>query len=1024
MKLRIIFFLFGMIIFSSLVSSFSINQDHTYAVETDNYRIIRQEGNETLYNISLQKIPITYGDEANFLEMLWNEFIKLFGYESINEEDILRYDTMITLSVKSDSIYYNFTDGIPIEDTFCQNSKNKPQDCENSLVYDIPSTLPYSIDKGEKTGSITKAINGDLRQFSIQLNPLEDKHLKIGENSIEVERIIHSYTDNLLFNTTFQDTNYTHLNVSEEYIEATRLKHYLSFDLDDNRTSVDVTDRSGNGSYVADAKTGVGVYGLGAYFDGADDQIIIDGTLGAKQSHTYATWIYVNNTALKRIYDRNYDAGGTGSYYSAGVFGHVFRVGAGTVSITAPIPTHQWVHVVATYNNQTGRGLLYMNGTLVDNKSVSTVNAESNPIYLGSVNFDFDGRMDEFMFFWDSLTGEEVSAIYTNQSQRFDLVGYSQHPFFNATTTTENRVNVTFNMENQMLFGTLINVSLINGTNGVLSSTEMLMLNESEPLIFNISAGNNNFSLNVSYIPDANRFYTPALQEANITYTFWTQGAGEPESDPPGISSLTESPSDPATYVDGNVYEFNATITDATGVDTVLIQFNGTNYTVYESLVSNVYNFTISNLGVGVYDYIWYANDTGGYGDSQSGSYTINKASGEVNTSVNETFGNITITQHGRIWINGSLVNGLGNIKLYLNGSLINVGTSPLSNLTDFNYTGLHNITATYEGNDNYTAHAITRWVLVNPLDTQAPQYSNQQNRITNGSQFVCNQIHGFNITWTDDTAVDSVIIQWNGTNYTIYESTQTDVYNFTISSLTPQNYDFVFWSNDTTGNSNVTDNYYYTILKATPTGSLSVTPSTTETYPTETTATGTESNGCDAGGTYGLFRNNISKSNPETITLGVGVYHYIYNYSGNENYTVVAVLDEDTLTISKGTPTIKTYINGVAGNVEAINGTNVTFEVNLSLGSFADAYLNLTEDDVQINSSNIENITFIKNYTLIGTYEINGSYTGNANWSAIEEVWSLTIRIGEVATNVSRILPSTPNMVPYIQVGKRLRFP
>jgi len=91
----------------------------------------------------------------------------------------------------------------------------------------------------------------------------------------------------------------------------------------------------------------------------------------------------------------------------------------------------------------------------------------------------------------------------------------------------------------------------------------------------------------------------------------------------PDITSLTETPSDPATYSSGASYEFNATVIDGTGIDTVLLEFNGVNYTA--SAIGDVYNVSLVDLGVGSYNYRWYADDAGGnVNNSETGSYVIN----------------------------------------------------------------------------------------------------------------------------------------------------------------------------------------------------------------------------------------------------------------------------------------------------------------------------------------------------------------------------------------------------------------
>ncbi|MBR9682487.1 MAG: hypothetical protein GOV02_02325 [Candidatus Aenigmarchaeota archaeon] len=82
----------------------------------------------------------------------------------------------------------------------------------------------------------------------------------------------------------------------------------------------------------------------------------------------------------------------------------------------------------------------------------------------------------------------------------------------------------------------------------------------------------------------------------------------------PFYSGEIQSPSSPATYVIGAVYEFNITWIDlATNVDEIIFEFDGVNESYLDGDIDrdgDVYYITRSNLTVGTYNYTWYANDT------------------------------------------------------------------------------------------------------------------------------------------------------------------------------------------------------------------------------------------------------------------------------------------------------------------------------------------------------------------------------------------------------------------------------
>ena len=91
-----------------------------------------------------------------------------------------------------------------------------------------------------------------------------------------------------------------------------------------------------------------------------------------------------------------------------------------------------------------------------------------------------------------------------------------------------------------------------------------------------------------------------------------------PRNIPPTITEVKE-PIDPSLYGQLTEFRFNATICDEDGadsIDTVIFEFNGVNETVasYIDYSPNcrIYYYIIYNLGVGKFNWKWYANDTGG----------------------------------------------------------------------------------------------------------------------------------------------------------------------------------------------------------------------------------------------------------------------------------------------------------------------------------------------------------------------------------------------------------------------------
>ena len=83
------------------------------------------------------------------------------------------------------------------------------------------------------------------------------------------------------------------------------------------------------------------------------------------------------------------------------------------------------------------------------------------------------------------------------------------------------------------------------------------------------------------------------------------------------------------------------------------------------------------------------------------------------------------------------------------------------------------------------------------------------------------NQAYKFNSTWIDDFEINSILIEWEGTNYST-ENYTGDIYNWTILNLGVGTYNYKWYGTDDSGNTNVTNLQTYTINKANTSCSLS----------------------------------------------------------------------------------------------------------------------------------------------------------------------------------------------------------
>lgn len=98
--------------------------------------------------------------------------------------------------------------------------------------------------------------------------------------------------------------------------------------------------------------------------------------------------------------------------------------------------------------------------------------------------------------------------------------------------------------------------------------------------------------------------------------------------------------------------------------------------------------------------------------------YTINKATPDIRAYINHVRGNRSSYSGNTVYFNGSLVSGVGDIYLYLNGSLINSGSSPLYNTSNLGL-GVYSFKVNVSESQNYTSGFEIFYLIVS--DTPVP---------------------------------------------------------------------------------------------------------------------------------------------------------------------------------------------------------------------------------------------------------------------------------------------------------------
>src|SRR3989338_10726512 len=216
-------------------------------------------------------------------------------------------------------------------------------------------------------------------------------------------------------------------------------------------------------------------------------------------------------------------------------------------------------------------------------------------------------------------------------------------------------------------------------------------------------------------------------------------------------------------------------------------------------------------------------------------------------------------------------------------------------------------------GNTNSTNVTFT-------VDSAAPFMSaDPATSVASGSAYNSSLQYQFNVHLNDSgVGIQTVLFEFNGTNYTA-GTAGGGVYNYTFSTLAAGSYAYRFLANDTFGNmNNSLTSGTYAVNQSTPTLTLTNYSALTLTYETASNFTGS---GCNSQITCLLYRNNASTGgSSEQLTLaGNTTYTYVYNTTGNQNYTN-ATTSALVLIVNRATGVVYAWINNTRANTAIPN--------------------------------------------------------------------------------------------------------
>lgn len=303
-------------------------------------------------------------------------------------------------------------------------------------------------------------------------------------------------------------------------------------------------------------------------------------------------------------------------------------------------------------------------------------------------------------------------------------------------------------------------------------------------------------------------------------------------------------------------------------------------------------------------------------------------------------------------------------LTLYDNTSLFNIDlTSGWANFTA-NSTGNHQILITV-CDDSGAVDNCTNMTWNFTIYTYPPMwFSNINVTPASPATYTENATYNFtvlagitialNIPLTQNSTMDAVWLEFNGTNYTAANPTGSQYY-VNLSRIAAGSYAYRWHGNFTNGLQYNTTWYNYTINKAIPSMGLTFPPGPIITY-------GSPANvSCSVNTNQTvpiLSRNGTVVSNPDMTILGAGTYNYTCFVNATQNYTAVSIGAMHT--IHPATVTL-----------------NLTLQTPITYGTLSNVTCNASPSAVTP--------TLIRNgVTLIGTTDNSNLTPGTYNYTCV----------------------------------------
>ena len=358
-------------------------------------------------------------------------------------------------------------------------------------------------------------------------------------------------------------------------------------------------------------------------------------------------------------------------------------------------------------------------------------------------------------------------------------------------------------------------------------------------------------------------------------------------------------------YAPGNTYGFQINCNDISGVTSVLFEWNGSPNVTASGTYPNFYR-NVVNIPAGDYSYKWFvenATDVFVF----SGTYSIAKSTETqlfLKLDGDSSDKSYDLNKIAKFTVNLNIPNTLVRLESNYPGFVTKTNTTSYIyysfNLSEY---GIYTATASWDGNQNYTASSVTY-----RFDNGPPHISNIGSTPQSPIGYEPGEEYKFQINCDDATLKDV----WFESNHTgsmkkYYDDSDTPVKNSSgvywidLGGLEARNFSYRWYAKDDEGDTTTTDFVNYQILKMNPLV-MELLPSMGIMEGTQVTASCKSINSIQINSSkFYFFKDGEPIENMSTsVKLGVflmnaGKHNFTCYTQGNENYTnqsIIKIID------------------------------------------------------------------------------------------------------------------------------------